>query len=116
MLLVAPGVVLLRARGHREGSQIICVVLEGGEGMLLIGDVAWHLDQIRNEHYRPRLITDLILGEDREAVLHQMRALKDVMAGGRVTVVSAHDGTDRGRFDRRGVSLTPIPAKEFDIL
>jgi len=58
--------------------------------MLLIGDVAWYLDQILNEHYRPRLITDLILGEDREAVLHQMRALKDVMAGGRVAPCRGH--------------------------
>jgi len=43
-LLVAPGLVLLRARGHTEGSQIVYVVLEGGQAMLLIGDVAWHLD------------------------------------------------------------------------
>jgi len=89
-LLVAPGLVLLRARGHTEGSQIVYVVLEGGQAMLLIGDVAWYLDQILNEHYRPRLITDLILGEDREAVLHQMRALKDVMAGGRVAPCRGH--------------------------
>ena len=94
-LLVAPGVVLLRAPGHTKGSQIIYVVLEAGDELLLIGDVAWHLDQIRNEHYRPRLVTDLFLGEDREAVLHQMRALQDVMAEGRATVVSSHDVTDR---------------------
>ena len=102
-LLVAPGVVLLRAPGHTKGSQIIYVVLEAGDELLLIGDVAWHLDQIRNEHYRPRLVTDLFLGEDREAVLHQMRALQDVMAEGRATVVSSHDVTDRRRLIDAGL-------------
>lgn len=102
-MLVAPGVVLLRAPGHTEGSQMVYVRLQQGRSLLLIGDVAWHLDQIRNEHYRPRLVTDLILGEDREAVLHQMRALQDLLDSDRVAVVSSHDPDDRRRLIAAGV-------------
>lgn len=102
-MLVAPGVVLLRAAGHTEGSQIIYVLRSDDEEFLLIGDVAWHLDQIRNEHYRPRLVTDLLLGEDRAAVLNQMRALQDVMAEGRAVVVTSHDVDDRRRLVQAGL-------------
>jgi len=102
-LAVAPGVVLLRAPGHTKGSQIVYVLLANGREYLLIGDVAWHLDQIRNEHYRPRFVTDLLLGEDRDAVLNQLRALKDVMAQGRAIVVSSHDPQDRRRLISEGL-------------
>ncbi len=100
---LAPGVVLLRAPGHTKGSQIVYVLPEKGRALLLIGDVAWHLDQIRNEHYRPRLVTDLMLGEDREAVLDQMRALQDLLDSERVAVVSSHDLDDRRRLIDEGV-------------
>jgi len=100
---VAPGIVLLRAAGHTAGSQIVYVRPQTGKALLLIGDVAWHLDQIRNEHYRPRLVTDLLLGEDREAVLHQMRALKDLLESEQVAVVSSHDLDDRRKLIDAGV-------------
>lgn len=102
-LLLAPGVVLLRAAGHTPGSQIVYVLRDDGEELLLIGDVAWDLDQIRNAHYRPRFVTDLLIGEDRDAVLNQMRALQDVMAEGRATVVSSHDVDDRRRLIAAGL-------------
>lgn len=100
---VAPGVVLLRAPGHTPGSQIVYVRPASGPALLLIGDVAWDLDQIRNEHYRPRLVTDLVLGEDRDAVLNQMRALKDLLGSDRVVVVSSHDVDERRRLIDAGV-------------
>ncbi len=100
---LTPGVVLLRAPGHTAGSQIIYVKPAEGKALLLIGDVAWHLDQIRKEHYRPRLVTDLMLGEDREAVLNQMRALSDLLDSDRVAVVSSHDLDDRRRLIDAGV-------------
>lgn len=108
-LTVAPGVVLLRAPGHTPGSQIVYVLRTDGREFLLIGDVAWHLDQIRNGHYRPRLVTDLLIGEDRQAVLHQMRALQDVMAAGRAIVVSSHDPQDRRRLISAGLLEDGFP-------
>lgn len=102
-MLLSPGVVLLRAPGHTQGSQIVYVRPQTGKALLLIGDVAWHLDQIRKEHYRPRLVTDLFLGEDRDAVLNQMRALQGLLDSDRVAVVSSHDLDDRRRLIDSGV-------------
>ena len=100
---LAPGVVLIEAAGHTPGSQIVYVALEGGEELLLIGDVAWHMDAIRQLHYRPRLVTDFFLGEDRAAVLAQFRTLHEIDAAGEVTVVSSHDGDQRTRLIERGL-------------
>src|SRR5262249_3277475 len=48
---LAPGVVLIRAPGHTPGSQMVYVRLEGGRELLFVGDVAWHMDQIRELWY-----------------------------------------------------------------
>lgn len=96
---LAPGVVLVKAPGHTPGTQMVYVGLRDGRELLLLGDVAWHLDQIRELHYRPRLVTDLYLGEDREAVLHQFRALHDLArAEPELTLVVSHDRDQRARL------------------
>src|SRR5262249_10121680 len=43
----APGIALVKAPGHTPGSQMIYVVLQNGKEYLLIGDTAWHMDNIR---------------------------------------------------------------------
>ena len=102
-LAVAPGVVLQKAPGHTPGSQIIYVKLQDGREFLFLGDVAWHMDQIRNLHYRPRLVTDYFLGEDRTAVLDQFRALHDLMASHpEVGLVVSHDLDQRGELVAAG--------------
>jgi len=98
------GVVLLEAAGHTPGSQMVYVHLASGTELLLLGDVAWHLDQIRDLHYRPRLVTDWFLGEDRNAVLHQFRALHDLMAAEpAIELVPSHDSEVRARLVAAGV-------------
>jgi glyoxylase-like metal-dependent hydrolase (beta-lactamase superfamily II) len=93
---IAPGVVLQKAAGHTPGSQIIFVQTQNGQEYLFIGDVAWHLDQIRDLHYRPRLVTQLFLGEDREAVLAEFRTLHELMAANpNLLVVVSHDRDQR---------------------
>jgi len=113
---LAPGVVLIPAAGHTPGSQIVYVGLADGRELLLIGDVAWHMDQIRELHYRPRLVTDLYLGEDREAVLHQFRALHDLLeAQPAVTIVPSHDRQQRRALVASGLlreDLTRGPTPE----
>ncbi len=88
---VAPGVVLVKAPGHTPGNQMVYVGLADGRELLFLGDVAWHMDQIRELWYRPRLVTDFFLGEDRDAVLAQFRTLHDLMAREPVTLVASHD-------------------------
>ena len=101
---VGRGVVLIKAAGHTPGSQMVYVHLAGGSELLLLGDVAWHLDQIRDLHYRPRLVTDWFLNEDREAVLHQFRALHDLMATEpALELVPSHDPDVRARLLAAGL-------------
>lgn len=92
---LAPGVVLVKAAGHTPGSQIVFVQLANGNELLLLGDVAWHMDQIRELWYRPRLVTDYFLGEDRDAVLAQFRTLHDLAGREPVQLVVSHDTDQR---------------------
>ncbi len=101
---LVPGVVLVKAAGHTPGSQLVYVALADGRELLLIGDVAWHLDQIAELHYRPRLVTNFFLGEDRQAVLHQFRALHDLREQQpALHVIVSHDRDQRTRLIRDGV-------------
>jgi len=103
-LAFAPGVVLVKAAGHTPGSQVVYVRLADGRELLLIGDVAWHMDAIRRLHYRPRLVTDWFLHEDRHAVLAQFRTLHDLDAEHpEVRIVVSHDTEEREALLDAGV-------------
>jgi glyoxylase-like metal-dependent hydrolase (beta-lactamase superfamily II) len=118
---LAPGVVLIKAPGHTPGTQMIYVQLADGKELLFLGDVAWQMDQIRELWYRPRLVTDLFIGEDRDAVLAQFRTLHDLAAGEpAVQLVVSHDKEQRralleagvlgGHFEGVGGAGSPAPA------
>jgi glyoxylase-like metal-dependent hydrolase (beta-lactamase superfamily II) len=101
---IAPGVVLRKAPGHTPGSQLVYAQTADGLEYLFIGDVAWHTDQLAKLHYRPRLVTDLFLGEDRRAVLAQFRALHELMRGNPgLLVVVSHDRDQRARLLAAGL-------------
>jgi glyoxylase-like metal-dependent hydrolase (beta-lactamase superfamily II) len=102
-LAVAPGVVLLAAPGHTPGSQIVYVRREDAREALFLGDVAWNADQIRNLHYRPRVVT-LVLGESRSQVLAQFRALHELAAAHpEVAQIVSHDARQREELIASGV-------------
>jgi glyoxylase-like metal-dependent hydrolase (beta-lactamase superfamily II) len=109
---LAPGVVLLAAPGHTPGSQIVYVERHDGRRALFLGDVAWHGRQIRELHYRPRLVT-LLLGEDRAQVMGQLRALHTLGAAHpEVAQVVSHDAEQRAAFLADGLlldGLEPAP-------
>lgn len=93
---LAPGVVLIKAAGHTPGSQMVFVQLADGRELLFLGDVAWHMDQIRELWYRPRLVTDLFIGEDRHAVLAEFRTLHDLeVRESDLVLVASHDVDQR---------------------
>ncbi len=94
-LAIAPGVVLVKAAGHTPGSLMVFVQLAGGKELLFLGDVAWMMDQIRELWYRPRLVTDIFIGEDRDAVMGQFRALHDLAGRDPVQLVASHDVAQR---------------------
>jgi glyoxylase-like metal-dependent hydrolase (beta-lactamase superfamily II) len=92
---IAPGVVLLAAPGHTPGSQMVYVERADGRVALFLGDVAWHSDQIRKLHYRPRHVT-YVLGENRAQVLGEFRALHELGLGRPdVAQVVSHDPDQR---------------------
>ncbi len=88
---VAPCVVAITAAGHTPGSQMFYVRLKGGAEFLLVGDIAWQ--EANLERLRPRArLASLIMGEDDEAVTHQLRAILDLKkAHPSIDVVVAHD-------------------------
>jgi glyoxylase-like metal-dependent hydrolase (beta-lactamase superfamily II) len=101
---LAPGVVLVKAPGHTPGSQLVYVALVSGRELLVVGDVAWHMDQIRQLWYRPRLVTDFFIGEDRAAVMGELRKLRDVGATNpTLQIVVSHDVDQRQKLLSEGL-------------
>jgi len=74
---LAPGIVLMKAPGHTPGTQLVYVMLQNGSEFLFVGDVVWDMENVVRLTGRPRIITDWIIGEDRAAVLEQIRMLHD---------------------------------------
>ncbi|MCP5066964.1 MAG: hypothetical protein GY946_10390 [bacterium] len=99
---VAPGVVAIEAAGHTPGNQIIYVGLRDGRELLFVGDTAWHMRQIRELIYRPRLVTDVFLDEDRAATMAEILRLHELDADGVVKLVVSHDKDQRERLLEEG--------------
>jgi glyoxylase-like metal-dependent hydrolase (beta-lactamase superfamily II) len=93
-LAVAPGVVLIKSPGHTPGSQMVFVQKSDGTELLLLGDVAWQMQNIQNVRERARLVTWYFLNEDRDAVLRELaelHRLHDIEPG--LKMIPGHDGT-----------------------
>jgi glyoxylase-like metal-dependent hydrolase (beta-lactamase superfamily II) len=92
MLSIAPGVVLIRAPGHTPGSQMVYVKREDGKELLFIGDIAWSLRNVETGKGRPRLLSQFMLNEDRDAVFAELAMLKGLHeAEPNVLIVPGHD-------------------------
>jgi glyoxylase-like metal-dependent hydrolase (beta-lactamase superfamily II) len=90
---IAPGVVLIKAPGHTPGSQMVYVATADGKEFLFIGDVAWHFRNIETQRERARLVTWLILSEDRTAVFGELAALGRLhKTEPKIRIVPGHDG------------------------
>jgi len=101
---LAPGMVLVKAPGHTPGSQLVYVKLASGKELLLVGDVAWHMDQLRKLWYRPRLVTDYYIHENRDQVLNEFRTLHDLGASEpALQIVVSHDVDQRGELIQSGL-------------
>jgi glyoxylase-like metal-dependent hydrolase (beta-lactamase superfamily II) len=89
-LPVAPGIVLIKAAGHTPGHQMVYVRLESGREHLFIGDVAWTLANVTQFKLRPAA-TMRRISEDAQALMHQLRWIKDTMEQEKVVVIPSHD-------------------------
>jgi glyoxylase-like metal-dependent hydrolase (beta-lactamase superfamily II) len=93
-LAIAPGVVLIKAPGHTPGSQMVYVETADAKEFLLIGDVAWQFRNIVTQRERARLVTWLLLKEDRNAVFGELAALGRLHeAEPKIHIVPGHDGS-----------------------
>jgi glyoxylase-like metal-dependent hydrolase (beta-lactamase superfamily II) len=89
---VAPGLVLVQAPGHTPGSQLIYVQLQNGKEILLTGDTAWRMVNIKEEQGQPRLLS-LVMRNDPEATQCQLAALDKLDESDKnVAVIPGHDG------------------------
>jgi glyoxylase-like metal-dependent hydrolase (beta-lactamase superfamily II) len=94
------GIVLIKAAGHTPGSQMIYVALESGREYLLIGDVTWHMDGVREAKGKDAPWVT----EDRAAVLAQLAWLNGLSrTDPQLLIVASHDEEQRLDLIRRGV-------------
>lgn len=88
---VAPGLVMIKAPGHTPGTVMYFVRLANGKEVLLVGDIAFHMDSIRDLVGRPKLVSEFFLGENRTALAGQLLFLNKLLNEREVTPVAAHD-------------------------
>jgi glyoxylase-like metal-dependent hydrolase (beta-lactamase superfamily II) len=101
---IAPGVVLIKAPGHSPGSQMIYVQRADGLEVLFIGDIGWSLRNVEEVRTRARLVSQFMLGEDRDAVLSQLLALNALMESEpEVVIVPGHDSAVTDALLEQGV-------------
>src|SRR5258708_13412983 len=73
---IAPGVVLIKAPGHTPGSQMVYVATADGKDFLFIADVPCSFRNMQPQRDRARLVTWLMLSEDRTAGFGELAALR----------------------------------------
>jgi glyoxylase-like metal-dependent hydrolase (beta-lactamase superfamily II) len=86
---VAPGMVLIKARGHSADHQMVYIALESGREILHSVDVGWMLDNIREIKGKAAPWVK----EDVPAVMGQLRWLNQILRHEpNVTLLVTHDG------------------------
>jgi glyoxylase-like metal-dependent hydrolase (beta-lactamase superfamily II) len=83
-----PGWALLKSPGHTPGSQMMFLTLESGREYLLIGDAAWHMDNVRKTTGKaaPWIV------EDTASVDAQLRWLNGLLTSEpNLVIVASHD-------------------------
>jgi glyoxylase-like metal-dependent hydrolase (beta-lactamase superfamily II) len=99
---LAPGVVLIKAPGHTPGSQIVYVRLADNSEYMLVGDVAWDMEQVTIPKCRPRL-AELAMGENSRQVTSELRALHDLAAANPdLHIVVSHDARQLADYEDTG--------------
>jgi glyoxylase-like metal-dependent hydrolase (beta-lactamase superfamily II) len=84
----APGWALIKAAGHTPGSQMMFITLDSGREYLLIGDAAWHMDNVRKATGKdaPWIVEDIA------AVNDQLKWLNGLAASEKnLVIIASHD-------------------------
>ena len=100
---VAPGVVLIPARGHTPGSLMVIVSRADGTEVLLTGDTARLADSIDRRQGPPKFATWL-MGSDRGAQSCWLQALNDTQKNYRaIAIMPGHDADRMKALLEKGV-------------
>ena len=79
---------------------MVYVVLESGREYILIGDVAWHMDGVRQVKGKDAPWVT----EDQDAVMDQLKWLNELSRTERnLSIVASHDEEDLDRLMQSGV-------------
>ena len=98
--------VLIEARGHTPGSQMIYIARADGAEVILTGDTAWLMDNIATEQAPAKLAT-FIIGSDRAQNACQLAALHRITESEPdVSIMSGHDAAHMRALVSKGV-FTP---------
>ena len=97
---LAPGLTLIKSPGHTPGSQMIYVALQSGKEYLFAGDVAWHMDGVRQIRGKDApWIT-----EDEPAMTAELTWLNSLTKSEpNLTIVISHDEEQRLQYIRAGL-------------
>jgi glyoxylase-like metal-dependent hydrolase (beta-lactamase superfamily II) len=99
-LPLAPGIALIKAPGHTPGSQMVYVKLQSGKEYLLSGDVAWHMDDVRQMKGKDapwiQEQTDFVMAE-----LKWLNGLSTTEKN--LTIVVSHDDEQRQDYVQRKI-------------
>lgn len=96
----APGMALVKSSGHTPGSQMVYVVLQNGKEYLFAGDIAWHMDGVRQ-----------MLGKDApwitepgDQMMAELTWLNGLMKNEKnLAIVISHDEEQRQDYIRQGL-------------
>ena len=95
---LAPGVALIKAAGHTAGSQMVFVALASGREYLLIGDVTWHMDGVRQVRGKDAPWVT----EDERAVMDQLTWLNELSrTEPDLVIVASHDEEQHTELTRQ---------------
>jgi glyoxylase-like metal-dependent hydrolase (beta-lactamase superfamily II) len=97
---LAAGIALVKSPGHTPGSQMVYVALESGREYLLIGDVAWHMDSVRQIQGKAApWIT-----EDQPSIMSQLGWLNGLSrTDPGLVIVASHDDEQHADLIRGGL-------------
>jgi len=97
---LAPGMALIKAPGHTPGSQIVYVKLKNGSECLLAGDVAWHMDGVREVRGKDAPWVK----EQEDFVMAELAWLNMIYKNEKnVHIVLSHDDDQRQEYLKQGL-------------
>lgn len=103
--LLAPGIVLIKAPGHSQGSQMIFVRLRDGEEFLFIGDIGWNMINIERLTNHTK-IGMILRHEDGKQLGHQIRWLYDNIYNNpdeEIHLITSHDPSQIEDYTKFGL-------------